>query len=863
MSTRNSLAWSLAVILLLLGATVYVAPARAAAASCASGASPFTITKVAWGTSGSPQSVYPGDQNVPLTVTMLYSGPCTSSQVDYNLTFQNGTYITPFVGPYGLTQLKDVAVNVAPNTVVTETFDFNVEQSATTGVVYYIPLVIQYTDSSTSNVFTEFTQAPIALYGPVLLNLAASTTHLLAGTLNNVTISISNTGSASSGPVAIAVTAPNSVTVLNQLSPVASLAPGGNSSQVLQLYVPTSLSGTAFSLTLTADYIDAYSNSQSVTQSLGFLVSSSTVEAAASWVVEGAQWGSASSTTSPLPGTQDTPLVVSLQYLGSTPVTSLQGTVQLPAGVTDLNGRSSAVAFSSATTNQYGAVQLTFSLNLASTVNPGSYNFTLSLVWMTSQSLGLTETAVLTPPPIAPLQSSFEVEGATWGTSPTASAPVPGMQNEPLVVSLQYLGVTSVTSVKGTLTLPAGITDLNGNQAATAYAASASANQVVTLTFYVDVGGSVKPGSYNFTLGLSWITSVSLTMTQSSSLSPPPIASPATSFQFSLAQENSTVVAGSQTSAAFQLTNHGTAPIYLPTFTLNVGSVIVIASTGSPVPVSELDPGKNTTFSAVLTSGPSATAGIYAGTLTVSFTDSNGASHTQSFPVAFTLEGTVILVLQDTTVTQSSTGFTVTGSILDEGSASAYYASVSGLLGVNFATPVYIGEIDPNSPVPFSVTIPFTAPASVATSGSSTTTSRSFSRSFNSSRTTSGNFTLPANFSVPGGFAGFGGLGNRSSGGGASVDIAISLTFKDSFGNNKVQAFTVPTTEKTASQLFGGGVSTTTQVSSGPDYLTYLAYGVVAAVAVVLVAGALMLRRYRARRLPNLPGQEREEPAVI
>jgi len=862
---KNSLAWSLAVVLLLLGATVYAAPVKAAAASCTSGANPFTITKVSWGTSGSPQSVYPGDQNVPLTVTMLYSGPCTSSQVSYYLDLQNGTYITPFVGPYGLTQLKDVGVNLAPNTLVTETFYLNVQQSATTGVVYYIPVLIQYTDATTSNLFSEFTQAPIPLYGPVQLNLAASTAHLLAGAVNNVTISISNTGSASSGPVTTTVTAPSSVTVLNQLSLTASLAPGGNSSQVLQLFVPTSLSGTALSLTLTAGYIDAYSNSQSVTQSLGFLVTTSTVEAAASWVVEGAQWGSASSTTSPLPGTQDTQLVVSLQYLGSTPVTSLQGTVQLPAGITDLNGRSSAVAFSSATTNQYGAVQLTFSLNLASTVNPGSYNFTLSLVWMTSQSLGLTQTAILTPPPIAPLESSFQVEGATWGTSPTASAPVPGTQNEPLVVSLQYLGATSVTSVKGTLTMPTGITDLNGHEAATAYAASASANQVVTLTFYVDVASSVKPGSYNFTLGLSWITSVSLTMTQSSSLFPPPIASPATSFQLSLAQQNSTVVAGSQTAAAFQLTNQGTASIYLPTFTLNIGSVIVIASTGSSVPVSQLDPGKTATFSADLTSGPSATVGVYSGTLTVSFTDSNGASHTQSFPVAFTLEGTVILVLQDTTVTQSTTGFTVTGSILNEGTAPAYYASISGLLGLNTATPVYLGEIDPNTPLPFSVTIPFTAPTSLATtSTTSTSTNTSASNSTSVSRGAGrfGNFSniFAGNGSIPGGFAG---AINGSRASAASVNLQLMLSYKDGFSKNQAQSFSVRTAVKAASQLFGGSVSSTPQVSSGPDYLTYLAYGVVAAVAVTLVAGALMLRRYRARRLANLPEQERGEPAVI
>ena len=35
---------------------------------------------------------------------------------------------------------------------------------------------------------------------------------------------------------------------------------------------------------------------------------------------------------------------------------------------------------------------------------------------------------------------------------------------------------------------------------------------------------------------------------------------------------------------------------------------------------------------------------------------------------------------------------------------------MSGVLGATSATPVYLGEIDPNTPLPFSVTIPFVAP---------------------------------------------------------------------------------------------------------------------------------------------------------
>jgi hypothetical protein len=882
--------------LLVLAAGVYAMPVTAApsstttsTASCTSLTNPFSVTGAIWGTPGAPISVYPGDQNVPLTVTLLFSGPCSSPQTTYELSLAGATSPTPFTGPNGITQPKDIGLNVTPNTIVTETFNLNINKSATTGITYYIPMIIQYANNTESNVITQLTQVPIALYGPVQLNFSTGTTNLVAGEVNNVTITIANSGSAASGPVTTTVSAPASVTLLNQLPATGALAPGGNASEVLKLFVPSSLTNTAFILTLTAKYLDAYSNNQTTTQTLGFMVSTPTAQFASSFVVEGAQWGSATSTTSPLPGTQDTPLVVSLQYLGSQPVTSLQGTIKLPTGITDLNGHSSAVAYSAATTNQYGAVQLTFYLDVASSVNPGSYNYTLDLSWMTSQSLGLTQTSVIMPPPIAQLQSSFLIQSATWqraassnstvaASAASSTSPEPGSQDVPLVVSLQYLGTTSVTSLKGTLSMPSGVTDLNGHLTATAYAASVGADQVVTLTFNLDVASTMTPGSYNFTLDLSWTTPASVALTQSAVISPAPIvSSTATSFPLALKQSNSTVVAGTETGASFQLRNEGTAAIYSPTFALSVSSPLVLASISSSTPVSELGPGANATFLAQVTSSPSATAGIYSGTVTVTFTDSNGATHTQSFPVEFTLQGTIILILQDEAVSQTTTGFTVTGSILDEGTASAYYVSVSGLLGLNTATPVYLGEIDPNTPLPFSVTIPFTAPATLtststsATStraGTSTTSASSSSSAFpgnfnrtligNTSRTFSRNGSFPAG-GFPGGFLN----GTRGAGSGTSANIAISLTFKDTFGDNKVQAFTVPTTVKTAAELSGGLGTTTSTASSSNAELKDIAYGVVAVVAATLIVGAFMTRRYRSKRRASLPSDQRGEQSVI
>ena len=886
MKNSSFAASSLVLALLVAGIAVVavpLTPASAASTSCDPQTNPFAVTSATWGTAAVPISAYPGSTNVPLTVTMLFSGPCTSPQTSFLLAFDDLNNPVPFTGPNGNTQsAKDISLNNSPNTIVTETFDVNVNQGAPTGIIYNIPMIIQYSNNTVSNLVTEETQVPIVLNGPVQLTYGAGSTLLLAGAVDNVTITVSNSGSATSGPVTTTVSAPAGVTLLNQLATTTAIDPGSSVSQVLYLFVSSSLSDSAMVLTFTGKYLDAYSNSQTTSQTVGFIVTTPTVEASSSFVVEGEQWGSSASATSPLPGTQDTPLVVNLQYLGSTPVTSLQGTVQLPLGITDPNGHSTAVAFSSATTNQYGAIQLTFYLNLASTLKPGSYNYTLNLEWSTSQSLGLTQTAVLSPPPIAALQSQFQVEGAMWGTSATATAPLPGTQNSPLVVTLQYLGTTSVTSLMGTLTMPAGITDLNGHQTATAYAATVTANQVITLTFNLDVASSVKPGSYNFTLGLSWITSVSVALTQSSTFSPPPIAAPATtaSLPLSVVQVNSTLAAGAQNAVGFQLTNQGTASIYSPTFSLTIGSPIVVASTGSSVPASQLDPGKATTFDVVLTSGPSATIGIYSGTLTVIFTDSNGASHTQTFPLSFTLKGTVILILQNTAVSQTTTGFSVTGSILNEGTVPAYYASLTGLFGLNVGTAVYMGEIDPNSPAPFSVTIPY-----IATTGSTTTTSTtsaasnltgtgssttsvsssttSASVSVSTSRTFTGSFSRNGTF-VTGGPGTFGGT-RPSTGANGSASIVLSLNYKDGFSANQVYTFSVPTTVKTASQLVGGGgaITTTTKTTTSVDYTSYVAYGVVAAIVVIFVAGAFLLRRYRSKRLANMPQQDFEEKSVI
>ncbi len=150
MKRNSSAASSLVIALLLLGTAVYAVPVKAASGaasadtSCTPQTSPFSVTGAIWGTPGSPMSVYPGDQNVPLTVTLLFSGPGTSPQTTFYLGLTQGPNLVPFTGPNGISEPKDVALNITPNTLVTETYYLNVDQSALTGLTYYIPMIIEY-----------------------------------------------------------------------------------------------------------------------------------------------------------------------------------------------------------------------------------------------------------------------------------------------------------------------------------------------------------------------------------------------------------------------------------------------------------------------------------------------------------------------------------------------------------------------------------------------------------------------------------------------------------------------------------------------------------------------------------------------
>ena len=313
------------------------------------------------------------------------------------------------------------------------------------------------------------------------------------------------------------------------------------------------------------------------------------------------------------------------------------------------------------------------------------------------------------------------------------------------------------------------------------YAPQSLAGSPFTLTIvssYTDEFGNA--GTYTQTLGLYVANSTASLPTTLLSVTP----------------VKSSVRVGTESTVAFMVENAGSTPLTTPVLSLGVSSPLVVTQNSTyAVKGGVLRPGESVLYEAVVGAGTGSTPGFYSVSVGISYLDSSGTLKSAVFSSGLVLSGAVDLVVQSPAVAQGNTTVVVSGSILNEGFTSAYYGSVTGALAAGRApSPAdYVGEVDPNTPIPFSVTINYIPQATP---------------------------NLKSN-------------------------VTISITYTDSLGISGKYTVTVPVTLKSAAQLQQSQGSGSASASSGSDLLTYLEYGVVVGLAVIACVGAVYIRRSR------------------
>ncbi len=407
-----------------------------------------------------------------------------------------------------------------------------------------------------------------------------------------------------------------------------------------------------------------------------------------------------------------------------------------------------------------------------------------------SQTIGFYATA----PSTTPLYFQADIVALVPGTSNSVPITLTNQGNVPIQQIHTTISSSSQVSV---LTQFPFVAELGPNASTRAsveiFVPASSANSPLTLTIsYSYDDGQTGAGSYTQVMGL--YTSSSNASLASVSVSVTPV--------------KSTAKVGVQSVVSFDVENVGPVTLGSPVISLGVSSpLVVIQNSSYAVPGGALESGETVAFNALVGSSTSASPGYYPASVTITYVDQSGTVQSATFTSAVVLSGTVDLVLQSPQVTQSNSTIAVSGEILNEGFSSAYYATATGsIVGTKTTSQAdYVGEIDPNTPVPFSFTLTYSP--------------------------------------------------QRSS---RAENISVAVSFRDSLGIQGVYSSSFQTTLSATSTQ--GTSTSSSSSSSGVDLLTYLEVVVIVVLVAIGVAGFVYIRR--SRRSTGL-GEARADQGVI
>ncbi len=182
-----------------------------------------------------------------------------------------------------------------------------------------------------------------------------------------------------------------------------------------------------------------------------------------------------------------------------------------------------------------------------------------------------------------------------------------------------------------------------------------------------------------------------------------------------LNQTDTSAYIDSSTPLSFKLSNIGSSNITNVEVSFDIGDISgasVVNNITEYFPVIKANSSIN--YTPVISSGPSVSEGGYSGDITVSYENSLGQELSQQFPIGFTISGLSNLVIQNSQTTSielpsNEIIATLSGTFVDEGSDNAYYTTLYGYLEegnkIIGSNSTYIGEIQTDSPMPFSISI--------------------------------------------------------------------------------------------------------------------------------------------------------------
>ncbi len=644
--------------------------------------SSFTIT-------ASPQTLT-GNALNPVIVSLINTGNSTLNQLV--LTVSNQATAT-LINSDG----KLFLGNLAPGQIAQPQIKLFVASSAPSTLS--VPVTVSYRDSSGASVSEGRGLNFLVSLAQSNYDIRASTASLVSGEQTPVVLSLENAGSSAINNMVVTLIDQSPITVAggDGRYNIGSLAPGTVISINTTLYLSPSVSSQVVSLPISVSYRDASGVAVGETRTVSFFA----VSARGIFVLLNAGWGDPANPVEVGPGDTSAKLSLTLQYFGSTTVTSLHGILALPSSFTDQKGVQSGLAYATNIVPSSVFV-LSFSLDVAPDARVSAYAIPLRLDWNDSLSIGRSANMIAS----IPLNGRVDI---------AISAPNSGLS--PGKVNTVNLDVTN----KGTgpaSQLQFSATLLGGSilsQVGKIQFVAADSAVMTSVDIFVPQSSAGQPLSLS--LGMSFYdsygnprivaTSVGL-FVQSSAISLSPLT---------IGVAPRALLAGQLNNMTIEVVNTGSQALNNLSVSFSSSSTGLTWISPTLLQLTLLTPGQNV----------SAPASVYVNAaapdsstlqLNIKYFDTNNNLNQETRNFGLLTKGVVDLLLQDasTIPQQPSVGqiFSITGTITNIGTTAANGLEVTPQLGEGFtifgSQSVFVGDVAVNTPTTFTVTLSASAP---------------------------------------------------------------------------------------------------------------------------------------------------------
>ena len=671
----------------------------------------FEILFSDWGTQEVPIEVAPGDLGSNLNVIIRHGGYFDITDVSITITLPR--HLTNRTGGNRLFDISSTTLK-SGNSL---SFNFLVDIDDTAKLeLLKLPLIVNYKTIDSIIGTSIDREIKVQITGRSFLKITSNMQTFSPNQSNDLELIITNEGTRRTGSVDFSITIPPPLSLISSDNKwkFSSLSPNSSVTLMPSIFAPISTAGQTFQLTCNMVYTDSFGNDILETRTINIRIDEMSRRGI---VLVDAFWGSDNNKINVEPGDKGVGLTIVIQNRDTGPISGIQGTLVLTNPFTTTNNNFISSSFGNVVSSG-STTSAEFLININDDATLGTYTISIDLSYLDKDSILRSDSVLF----------SINIEGVSdIDINLDENVFFIGTLND-LVIDIDNIGSAPVYSLKVLLSYSNSQGFLSTAEGDTERKIGLlESGDLKSLTFKTYVSPTAQQGLYFVSITVSYRTAngelyqeiqeIGIVVKEDCSAPNMVWLLPACwSSPISIEVPDNILQSGRVTKSDIIIQNIDDEPISNLVLDLQFISVqnsfpIFLNSGSSTWKFDRLDSLESVTISPDIFTSLSFTDSSFPIQISISYLDINGIHHDEIRQMGFTIRGNIDIksssVTFSPTIIPSGGNASFIGSILNIGDKEAQFLTLSiapsNSILTNSESTQYIGEVDPDSLVPFSL----------------------------------------------------------------------------------------------------------------------------------------------------------------